>query len=57
MKQSSSDPVKTEETMDWETGAQSSEEQHKEGISDATDMPSAGLELLLIYQITNNLFY
>lgn len=43
MKKSSSDPVQTEEPMDWDNGAQSGE-QHKEGISDATDTPSAGLK-------------
>lgn len=45
-KQSSADPVQTEEDMDWEAGAQNSEEQHKEGLSEAKNAPSEGLNIL-----------
>lgn len=48
-KQSSADPVQTEEDMDWESGAQSSEEQHKEGLSEAKNAPSEGLNILLLF--------
>lgn len=43
MQQSSSDPVQTNEPMDWESAGQNGEDQHQEGLSDAANCPKEGM--------------